>query len=49
MHASIENSLPTAKYRLEKFIEVFDKEFPLDTEPEDRGGAEAIACMHARL
>lgn len=40
--SSIEDSLPVARSRLEKFTDAFDKEFPADTHPEDRGRAEAI-------
>lgn len=49
--SSIENDLPSAKCRLDKFVEVFDKEFPLDTKPEDRARAEAItwALMNVPL
>jgi hypothetical protein len=40
---SIESDLPVAQRRLAKFIEAFNKEFPLDIKLEDRGRAEAIA------
>lgn len=40
--SSIENELPAAKCRLDRFVEVFEKEFSLNIKPEDRGAAEAI-------
>lgn len=40
--SSIENNIPVAQFRLDQFIDAFDKGFPWDTKPEDRGRAEAI-------
>lgn len=47
---SIENSLPGMNNKFCEFIEIFNREFPLDN-PEERGGAEAItwALMGAPL
>lgn len=41
--SSIEASLPIAHTRLDKFIEEYSKEFPLETLLEDRGRADALA------
>lgn len=49
--SSIENNLSAAHSRLDRFVDAFDKKFPLDTKPKDRGRAEAItwALMNGRL
>jgi len=47
----IETNLPAVKLRLDKFIEAFNEDFPLETKLEDRGRAEAItwALMNVPL